>query len=85
MKKRVIRYGAVPFIRNASMIGAGNKFKPMYNENGKIQWTLSVLQQNNPAANTSVLKQKADVMIAANGGLAGKSIPTQTKIASKAR
>ena len=67
------------------MIGAGNKFQPVFNENGKVQWTLSVLQQNNPTANTSVLKQKADVMIAANGGLTGKSIPAQTKIASKAR
>ncbi len=55
MAKGKIIVRNAPYIRNANLIGAGNKFAPIRDNSGNVQWQLSVAKQAAPQMQTSSL------------------------------
>lgn len=81
-KRRVKNYGS-PFIRNANLIGAGNKFTALRDENGIVQWKLSVVNQGTQKPNLPTFKDKVQQLAKAQNPIGNGAIKTPIRNVSR--
>ena len=83
MQKRKIKHYGSTFIRNANLIGAGNKFVALRNEQGEIQWRVSIAKQAGQKVTLSALKRKAEELSKTGNTPGNKPIQKSTMVISR--